>query len=77
VIYLLAGSPEQADTIRQGVQVAAGERESTGMPGPAPRVVVLTPLTEQEVLALRAAVANAGQEDPSGSIYEIIDLRGK
>jgi hypothetical protein len=73
VIYLLAGSPEQADMIR----VADHERYGAGMPDPNARLVVLTPSTEQDVLAIRAAISNAGQEDPSGSTYEIIDLRGR
>jgi hypothetical protein len=77
VVYVLAGSQEQAELVRHGEQIAAGERQSAGMPDPGARIVVLTPSTEQDVLAIRAAVTNAGQEDPSGTTYEIVDLRGR
>src|SRR6266480_1849497 len=57
VIYVLVGSQEQAELVQQGEQIAAGELQSAGTPAPDVRLVVLTRSTEQDVLAIRAAIS--------------------
>jgi hypothetical protein len=77
VVFYLAASEEQAAMQRDALRLAAIEASSSGMPDSGVRALVLVPASAEDVVALLAAVANAGQEDTSGTQYEIVDLRGR
>lgn len=75
VVFYLVGSEAQAALVRAGVQEAYREQLSTGIPGPLIQTVAIVANTPDEAVAVQAMVHAANNEEQSGAVYELIDLR--